>query len=385
MQTVCPKCGVLCPLDSKFCTKCGVPLDTTKAVQEAKHTPDIRRPLKSSGLFRTMIVLLTANILLACGLGAYFAIDRGIKFGSREAAAPSGLDSVAAPTDTPVLPSPVTFESRIAFASYRGGNWDIYVMNTDGSALTRLTNHPGRDFHPSWSPDSEHLAFEAVRQGNSEIYVMNSDGSGQTNLTNNPASDQEPAWSPNGKWIAFASDRDEVSPNDCYPNCNYEIYVMNANGSGVTRLTNHPASDLYPSWSPDNSRIAFESDRSGNWEVYVMNADGSNVTNLTQNPASDYAASWSPDGMRIAFQSSRNGTDDIFVMNVHGGDPVCLTNGLASDWYPSWSPDGSRIAFQSDRFERNKNADIYIINSDGSGVIRLTDDPANDTQPSWSP
>jgi Tol biopolymer transport system component len=389
MQTVCSECGTLHPPDSKFCNKCGAPLETAKGVQEAKRTSDIPRPKKSSGLFRMIVMLLTANILLACGLGAYLVVDRGTIFGPPEDTAPTGIAPpaeeagglIATPTGTPEPPSPVAGKGRIAFASNRG-NWDIYVINTDGSALTRLTDHPGGDFYPSWSPDGRHIAFGAVRQGNDEIYVMNSDGSGQTNLTNNPASDQEPAWSPDGKWIAFDSDRDEVNPDDCYPNCNYEIYVLNVNGRGVTRLTNHPASDLYPSWSPDGKRIAFESDRNGNWEIYVMNADGSEVTNLTQNQASDYAASWSPDGRRLAFQSSRSGNEDIYVMNADGSEVICLTNNPASDWYPSWSPDGKRIAFESDR---NGNPDIYIMNSDGSGVIRLVDNPAYDSQPSWSP
>jgi TolB protein len=127
------------------------------------------------------------------------------------------------------------------------------------------------------------IAFLSDRDGNYEIYVMDVDGSNPTNLTNNPAEDVSPAWSPDGSKIAFLSDRD----------ANYEIYVMDANGSNPTMLTNN-LSGIFPAWSPDGSKIAFLSDRGGNGEIYVMDTDGSNPTNLTNNPAADSFPAWSP-------------------------------------------------------------------------------------------
>ena len=108
---------------------------------------------------------------------------------------------------------------------------------------------------------------------------------GQTNLTNNAAFDSEPAWSPDGAKIAFISERDG----------NFEIYVMNANGSGQTNLTNNAAYDSQPAWSPDGAKIAFTSERDGNGETYVMNADGSGQTNLTNYPRLDGYPAWSPE------------------------------------------------------------------------------------------
>ena len=133
-------------------------------------------------------------------------------------------------------------------------------------------------------PAGNRIAFVSDRDGNFEIYMMNADGSNQTRLTNNPAEDGMPAWSPDGSCLAFNSDRDG----------NFEIYVMDADGSNQTRLTNDPGWDTMPAWSPDGSCLAFNSDRDGKSEIYVMDADGSNQRNLTNNPAWDGDPAWSP-------------------------------------------------------------------------------------------
>ena len=216
---------------------------------------------------------------------------------------------------------------RIAFESKRDGNYEIYVMNGDGSEQTRLTNNQWDDFNPAWSPDGMRIAFSSERDGNWDIYVMNSDGSEQTRLTNNPANDQVPAWSPDGTRIAFASQRDD----------NYEIYVMNADSSGQTRLTNNQGADFHPAWSTDGTHIAFESEVDGNREIYVMNADGSGQTRLTNNSVRDWFPAWSPpDDRYIAFELQRDGNWEIYVMNADGSGQTQLTNNQADDSSPTW-------------------------------------------------
>jgi len=116
------------------------------------------------------------------------------------------------------------------------------------------------------------------------IYVINADGSGETRLTNNSANDLFPVWSPDGKRIAFISDRDG----------NSEIYVMNADGSGQARLTNNPEYDTKPTWSSDGTWIAFSSHRDGNFEIYTIKADGTGAMRLTDDPGIDGMPSWSP-------------------------------------------------------------------------------------------
>ena len=215
------------------------------------------------------------------------------------------------------------------------------------------------------------IAYVSDRDGNFEIYAMNSDGSGQTRLTNNPAEDVEPDWSPDGSKIAFFSNRDG----------NHEIYVMDADGSNQTRLTDNIDLDEGPAWSPDGTRIAYHSRiGEGNWEIYVMNADGSNQTRLTFNLTRDTAPAWSPDGARIAYVS---GHKQISVMNSDGSSQVRITDGLG-DGAPAWSSDGGKIAFHSERADGD-NMDVYVMDPDGTNPTRLTNSPGGAGAPAWSP
>jgi WD40 repeat protein len=180
------------------------------------------------------------------------------------------------------------------------------------------------------------LAYTAREPGTeSEIYVVRSNGTETKRLTDHPASDEDPAWSPDGARIAFTSSRDGPPG----------IYTMNADGSGLTRLTNAMAVHSRPAWSPDGRRIVFVSDRDGNAELYVMNADGTNVVRLTNNQAADTDPDWSPDGTRIAFSSERTGNAEIYVMNADGSGVTRVTTNGTWDGQPAWAPDGIRLAF----------------------------------------
>src|SRR5262249_36833501 len=129
------------------------------------------------------------------------------------------------------------------------------------------------------------IAFHSIRDGNNEIYVMNQDGTGQTRLTVDPVSDSLASWSPDGKKIVFLH--------------NTDIFVMNADGTAETNLTNGVGSNGGPEFSPDGTKIAFHSARGGaNFDIYVMNADGTNVQQLTTNPAGDLTPTRSPDPQR---------------------------------------------------------------------------------------
>ena len=207
------------------------------------------------------------------------------------------------------------------------------------------------------------IAFTSQRDGNTEIYAMNADGSGLTNLTNNSAGDSHPDWSPDGRKIAFASTRDGG---------NNDIYVMNADGSGVERVTADNSGSGSPSWSPDGRRIAFVSHRDGEQEIYVMNADGSGVERVTNNSLDEGKPSWSPDGNRLTFDSYPAGR--VYTVNVDGSDFETIARG----WNPAWSPtNNSLIAFGVGGL-----GGIHVMNADGSNVTRLT---SHGGGAAWSP
>lgn len=227
------------------------------------------------------------------------------------------------------------------------------------------------------------IVFYTDTDGNYEIYTMNIDGSNQTRLTNNPAIDYAPHYSPDGSKIIFASQRDG----------NEEIYTMNADGTNQTRATTNAATDTEPSWQPvrfststntssTNGKIAFTSSRTGNNEIFTMNADGSNQINISNNAASDVQAAWSPDGSKIAFQSDRTGNSNIYTMNADGSSQTRITNNTFTDEFPSWSPDGTKIVFTSNR---TGQGDIYRMNADGTNQIQLTNYFVLDSDPEFSP
>jgi TolB protein len=267
---------------------------------------------------------------------------------------------------------------QIAFVSARDGNFEIYVMDADGSNPVRLTNHPEIDFAPAWSPDGTKIALESTRDGNAEIYVMHADGSEPVNLTNHPAADSAPTWSPDGEKIAFASRR--ISTGEAYAD-DSNLYIMNSHGTHLIQLGNLSRLDESPAWSPRGDKIAFVSFKRGKRGISTVNANGDNFLPLTS-AAGSSPPTWSPDSNRIAFASNRNGDFDVYAINVDGSRLVRLTYHPATDESPAWSPDGKQIAFTS---LRDGNYEIYVVNVDGKNLVRVTHNDAVDRDPVWRP
>lgn len=289
--------------------------------------------------------------------------------------------------------------TRIAFVSRRDGDSEIYVMGADGSSPMNLSAHPDSDYFPVWSPNGARIAFMTSRESigpildatpkiiipfNVEIFVMNGDGTGQTNLTDDPAWDGYPSWSPDGDHIVFETDRDRddglIILGLVLDDLEKEIYVMDADGTDPTRLSNSPGDDAFPSWSPDGSRIAFQSYRDDDWNIYTMNPDGTGQTRMTDHGEDDTFPTWSPDGDWITFQSTRDGNAEIYRISDSGTSETRLTASSDWDWGASWSLDGSEIVFQS---SRDGDPEIYRMNADGSSPTRLTNDPDWDLHPFW--
>jgi Tol biopolymer transport system component len=196
----------------------------------------------------------------------------------------------------------------------------VWVMNADGSGKRNLTSNSSFNAASAWSPDGRKILFTSNRDGNNEVYVMNADGSGQRNLLTSPSSQEWAGrWSPDGSTIFFTTDRDG----------NWEIYAMDADGRNPRNLSRSPRSDGdVPgggglALSPDGRRIAFASTRDtrdqDNPELYVMNADGSGVQRVTHSPGIESLLSWSPDGRKLAAARIPSKPRWAFyVMNVDG-------------------------------------------------------------------
>lgn len=224
---------------------------------------------------------------------------------------------------------------RIAFATDRdGGSWELYVMNSDGTQQRRLTSTPEDESVPAWSPVGGKIAYATDANGdNPSIWVMDADGSGRKQL----ASGLFPSWSPDGERIAFTA----------YYGERPYLAVMNADGSErrglgdaslIRRFTNTAELSEQPAWSPDGKKIAFASMEDG--EIYAMNVDGSGRTRLTDIPKryEHWPPTWSPEGKRIAFTSEDKKGSEIYVMNSDGSGLTQLTDSPAEDFYPAWRP-----------------------------------------------
>jgi Tol biopolymer transport system component len=231
--------------------------------------------------------------------------------------------------------------SKIVFASERYSegetpNREICVMNADGTGVRRLTYQEGKEYDPSWSPDGSRIAFVSKRDGDWDIYLINADGTGGwQNLTNNKQiSDTDPSWSPDGSRIAFASDRDNLHGDP-------EIWTMKADGTDLRKLTNNSETDGDPSWSGDGTRIAFECYRDDNFEICVVNANGTGgVQRLTFNEVSDADPSWQRWGEQIVFGSYRTDNGDVYVMNSDGSGVTKLTGSPYKDGDACARPSG---------------------------------------------
>ena len=292
----------------------------------------------------------------------------------------SNYPSLAAvmPTPTPFVDGVLLASaagSQIAFSSARDGNFELYLMNDDGSDLVRLTDDPATDVDPSWSPDGRMIAFTSDRDGDEEIFVINADGSGLRQLTSNDASDCCAGWSPDGRQVVF---------NSNWPDGDQDIYVINSDGSGLVNLTDFPGDDRNPAWSPDGLKIAFDARRDGQAEIYVMNADGTDPVRLTNLFSAERSPHWSPDGTSIVYDSNQadgesgtEGDHDIFVMRSDGEDQVKVLDNPGEDRYPVWSPNGQFIAFTS--YATGEEM-LYVVDRNGQNLQVLMIDAGG---PDW--
>lgn len=286
--------------------------------------------------------------------------------------------------------------SKIAFTSNRDGNDEIYVIDADGTNLTRLTNNRGIDSGPAWSQDGTKLAFFSARDEGTGLCVMNADGTSPRVIPRTSSSTNPPTWSPDGTQLAYQT-QIPYTGNQHSPFVFEAIFVVNADGTNPTPtllLTGNPDTDpeytwygRLPAWSPDGTKIAYVTSFDNDNSIALMRPDGMFLTSLTIGNQ----LAWSPDGTRIVL--TRGSAGGLYLINADGTALTQLTDhGKAYspiDKQADWSPDGTQIVFVSDR---DRIPEIYVMDADGTNIRRLTENPSyglisdpHDSWPSWSP
>jgi Tol biopolymer transport system component/GH35 family endo-1,4-beta-xylanase len=262
---------------------------------------------------------------------------------------------------------------RLAFASDRAGNGDIFIVNQWGQQ-TNLTQSPTGDWNPRWSPNGRLLAFTSHRANQADIWLIAADGSRPINLTNHPAWDYSPAWSPDGVRLVFVSERDGDA----------ELFIQATNSPTATQLTFNTHQDKLPSWSPQGDKIAFAAVANGIEQTYLLDLNNQNtITPLLDTGLNSTDPVWSPTGEQIAFI----GWQDSNAINIYTFD---LTTRHLQKRYTdtlwigslSWSPDGSWLFFTG---RQDRNHDLMALNMSTQKVFKLTTHPAWDDFPALHP
>jgi TolB protein len=248
---------------------------------------------------------------------------------------------------------------------------EVYISDYDGANQRRVTVTHKLNITPVWSPDARSLAYTSFRQITPDILVSNIYSlMPPENLTGGLGQNWLPSWSPDGTRICFVSTRDG----------NSELYVMNRDGSNLTRLTNHPSIDVSPTWSPSGTQIAFTSDRSGSPQIYIIEADGRNIQKMTSESWCD-RPTWSPAPFNEIAYASRTGPGyDIKIYDLATQERRQLTFGEGSNESPAYAANGRHVAFMSTRTGKKH---IFVLGRDGRGLKQITT-VGNNYTPDWS-
>ena len=263
----------------------------------------------------------------------------------------------------------------LAFVSTRDGDYAVFTMDSSGHGQRRLTDESGDasdpaglffEIEPSWSPDGSKIAFASRRGGSFDIYVVDRNGEGTTRLTSGKGVDHHPTWSPGGDRISFARDAD--------------IWVMRADGSDAHRISGVEGDESEPSWSPDGAWIAFVRRTPGQLpkEIWLMRPDGSKRHPITNRGGQSIMPAWSPDSTRVVFASKASDVYALYTVGLDGRDIKTVIPTANDNFEPSWSPDGSKVAYM-------ENGSIFSVGLGGGEVDKLTDDDTNDSSPVWNP
>lgn len=273
--------------------------------------------------------------------------------------------------------------NRVAFTSDQGGSSDIWLIQTDGSRLRRLTDHPGTDTEPSWSPDGRRIAFSSTRDDPAgDIYLLDVANGRTTRLTSDPGADREPAWSPDGGRIAFTTSRFAAASA---AGAASEVVTVPVGGGPVTRMVPQPWDSAEPAWSPDGRKLAFTTTHLDNaGDIYVV--ESGRVSPLAATSLAEREPGWA--GSEVIYRSTSRTGRDVWSADRTGGDRRDHTARPGYDESgPAFSPDGTRLAYSAE--QSGGGARIVVADASGRDPQILnppgTLDSDRDTDPTWSP
>ena len=263
---------------------------------------------------------------------------------------------------------------KIVFSSNRRGNWDIYIMNPDGSHQVRLTNNRGIDVSPVWSPTREEILFVSDREGVMDLYVIDADGGRLRKVFRDTSMRIEPAWAPDGERIVFHAELPRWS-----------IQTATIHGRDVKQVASADRRGGNPSWSPDGTEIAFVDDVEGSRGIRILTLSSGTVrTFLPKESPWMYSPAWSPDGERLAFSWYKWGVgvdkQALFVANRDGGRLKQIGRSELGTFSPAWSPEGDKIVYTEEPVDRDRQ--IVVIDVHTERKKQLTHRGMNIT-PSW--
>jgi len=249
--------------------------------------------------------------------------------------------------------------------------------------IIQITNAPYHEVDPEWSPDGQHIAISAwTSQWYHDVITMNSDGSNQQHLTSTPLlHERMPSYSPDGSQIAYSKGTVDTTHGDG----DYDIMIMNSDGTNKTQVTSSSFDEKTVTWSPDGSKLYFGSDRDGNYELWSVNPDGSNLAQLTDGLSMVFNPAVSPDGTKIAFSSDATGSYEIMMLDLGSGTISQVTSEPAHhSLHPSWNPDGSLLTYTKAPLNL-QTANIWIMTPEGANQQQLTFYTGLNAVPDWSP